>query len=197
MKTTAKMILAFVKGLPEGATVSAKELSHLGERDAVNQALSRLVKRGELMRVKRGLFVSQIETRFGMRAPSVDAVVERIAKTTGEIISESGATAANKLGLSKQNPTRQIYWTSGPSRQLKLGAQSVELRHVPSWKVRAPHSRAGQAFRALAWFGRSEAKHALVKMKTQLNQTELEELFNLRGSAPTWLAKELSVLAGR
>lgn len=92
------------------------------------------------------MFALQVKTRFGERAPSVEAVVEHIAETTGETVSESGATAANKLGLSTQNPTRQIYWTSGRSRQLKLGAQTVELRHVASWQVRAPRSRAGQAF---------------------------------------------------
>ena len=197
MNTTAKMIVVFARDLPEGATVSAKELLHLGERAAVDQALSRLVRRGELMRVKRGMFALQIKTRFGMRAPSVEAVVEHIAATTGETVSESGATAANKLGLSKQNPTRQIYWTSGPSRHLNLGAQTVELRHVPSWQVRAPRSRAGHAFRAMAWLGKSEARQVLVKIKMRLNQKEREELFNLRGSAPTWLAKELSVLAAQ
>lgn len=195
MSTTAKTILAFAASLPEGATISAKELLHLGERAAVDQALSRLVKRQKLIRVRRGMFALQVKTRFGERAPSVEAVVEQIAETTGETVSESGATAANKLGLSTQNPTRQIYWTSGRSRQLKLGAQTVELRHVASWQVRAPHSKAGQAFRAMAWFGKVEARQVLTRINTQLSCEERKELFNLRGSAPTWLAKELSVLA--
>lgn len=195
MKTTTEAIKAYAQTLPEGATVSAKELLHLGERAAIDQALSRLVKRGELMRVKRGLFALPVKTRFGARAPSVEAVVESIAKTTGERVSLSGASAANMLGLSTQNPSRQIYWTSGPSRHLKLGAQNVELRHVPSWQLRAPNSRAGHAFRALAYFGASQAGEALERIKPQLAEEERQELLSLRASAPTWMAKELSTLA--
>ena len=195
MNTTVESIKAFAAGLPEGATVSAKELLHLGERAAVDQALSRLVRRGELMRVKRGLFALPVKTRFGERAPSAEAVVKNIAKSTGEMISASGASAANMLGLSTQNPTRQIYWTSGPSRRLQLGAQNIELQHVPNWQLRAPHSRAGHAFRAMAYYGKSEARHVLQRLKSQLNDEEQRELFALRAGAPTWLAQELSVLA--
>jgi len=195
MNTTAKSIKAFASTLPEGTTISAKELLHLGERAAIDQALSRLVRRGELMRIRRGLFALPIKTRFGERAPSVESVVENLAKTTGETISTSGAVAANILGLSTQNPARHVYWTSGRSRRLELGAQSVELLHVPNWQLRAPKSRAGHAFRALAWYGKSEAKHTLQRIKSQLSEKDREELFSLRASAPTWLAQELSILA--
>lgn len=195
MTTISQAIKAYAEALPEGATLSARELLHLGERAAVDQALSRLVKRGELMRVRRGLFALPVKTRFGKRAPSVGAVVENIARTTGERVSISGASAANILGLSTQNPARQIFWTSGPSRRLKLGAQEVELRHVPNWQLRAPDSRAGHAFRALAYFGKSEARATLMRLKSQLSEEERRELFGLRASAPIWMAKELSSLA--
>ncbi len=195
MRTTSEAIKAYAAALPEGATLSAKELLHLGERAAIDQALSRLVKRGELIRVRRGVFALPVQTRFGKRAPSVEAVVENLAKSTGERVSISGASAANMLGLSTQNPARQIYWTSGPSRHLKLGAQDVELKHVPSWQLRAPNSKAGHAFRALAYFGKEEAGLALGRLKPQLTKDERRELFSLRASAPTWMAKELSALA--
>ena len=194
MRTTSEAIKAYAESLPEGTTLSAKELLHLGERAAIDQALSRMVKRGELMRVKRGVFVQPIKTRFGKRAPSVEAVVENLAKSTGERVSVSGASAANMLGLSTQNPARQVYWTSGPSRCLKFGAQDVEMQHVPSWQLRAPDSKAGQAFRALAYFGKAEAGRALRRIKPQLTEEERLELLSLRASAPTWMAKELSML---
>ncbi|WP_281823529.1 DUF6088 family protein [Jannaschia rubra] len=195
MTTTSQAIRTYAEALPEGATLSAKELLHLGERAAVDQALSRLVRRRELLRVRRGLFALSVKTQFGERAPSASTVVESIARTTGERVSISGAAAANLLGLSTQNPSRQVFWTSGPSRHLKLGAQKVELRHVPNWQLRAPNSKAGHAFRALAYFGQSEAREAMNKIKSRLNEEEQSELFGLRANAPTWMAKELSALA--
>lgn len=197
MNTTAKMILAFAANLPEGATLSAKELLHFGERAAVDQALSRLAKRGQLMRVKRGLFTVQIETRFGKHAPSVSAVVESITKNTGELVTESGAIAANKMGLTTQNPVRRVYWTSGKSRHLQLGKQSVELRHVAAWQVLSPKTKAGRALRALAWKGQSEAGQVMAEIKVRLTHEERMELFSLRGSTPTWVAKHLSELVAQ
>ncbi len=196
MRTTSEAIKAYAESLPEGTTLSAKKLLHLGERAAIDQALSRLVKRGELMRVKRGVFALPVETRFGKRAPSVEVIVENLARSTGESVSVSGASAANMLGLSTQNPTRKIYWTSGPNRRLKLGAQIVELRHVPSWQLRAPDSKAGHAFRALAYLGKAKAGRALRRIKPQLNEDERLELLSLRANAPTWMAKKLSDLVG-
>ena len=42
MTSTSQAIKAYAEALPEGATLSARELLHLGERTAVDQALSRL-----------------------------------------------------------------------------------------------------------------------------------------------------------
>jgi len=195
MKTTAKLILAFAGQLPEGATLSAKELLHLGERAAIDQALSRLVQRGVLIRVRRGLFALPVKSKFGRRAPAPEKVVESIVEMTGEVVTESGATAANSLGLTTQNPTRHVFWTSGKNQRLQLGAQSVELRKVKSWQVLAPDRRAGSALRAIAWLGKSEARQTVARIRHELSVSEQAELFALRGSTPTWLAKELSVLA--
>ena len=53
MQRLSEQILVHAEGLPEGAPVSAKGLLHLGNRAAVDQALSRLVERGRLIRAGR------------------------------------------------------------------------------------------------------------------------------------------------
>ena len=60
----------------------------------------------------------------------------------------------------------------------------------PVFRTRCRH-----AFRALAYFGKSEAAQALRRIKATLNEEEKRELLSLRASAPTWMAKELSALA--
>ncbi len=192
---TSESIRTFAAELPEGTIISARELLHLGTRAAVDQALSRLVRNGELMRVKRGLFALPMKTRFGERGPGAEEIVRNIAKTTGETYATSGASATNVLGLSTQNPIGYVFWTSGPSRQLKLAGQRVKLQHVPNWQLRAKHSRAGLALRALVWNGKSQAGYIIHRLKTLLNEEERNELFALRAGSPTWLARELAVLA--
>ena len=71
MQRLTEQILAHAEGLPEGAPIAAKSLLHLGNRAAVDQALSRLAERGRLMRAGRGVYLRPVSSRFGVRAPSV------------------------------------------------------------------------------------------------------------------------------
>lgn len=96
----------------------AKGLLHLGNRAAVDQALSRLVRRGALRRAGRGVYVLPVESRFGRRAPSVENTVQGVAAALGERIANSGAMAANELGLTTQVPEKRVFLTSGPNRVL-------------------------------------------------------------------------------
>ena len=65
----ATAILKHAKNLPEGGIVSPKEFLHIGPRANVDQALSRLARRGELLRVGRGMYTRPIKSRFGIAPP--------------------------------------------------------------------------------------------------------------------------------
>lgn len=157
MNTLAKAILAHTEALAEGTAVCAKALLHLGSRAAVDQALSRLVKRGHLLRLSQGVYVRPVESRFGARPPSVSQTLEAFAGLKGETVVPHGAAAANRLGLTQQVPVRLLYLTSGPSRRLTLGSQTIELRHAPRWQLALAGRPAGEALRTLAWFGPGKA----------------------------------------
>jgi hypothetical protein len=195
MQVLATRIMEYGNGLPEGTPVIAKELLHLGSRAAVDQALSRLVRRGTLMRAGRGIYVWPVEGRFGARPPVASKVVEAIAAQRGESVAPHGAAAANELGLTTQVPVREVYLTSGRSRRLKLGAQVVELRHVPAWQLVLPGRPAGAAIRALAWLGPKRASEALRTLQRKLSPSELRAVVAARGRLPTWMAQEVSALA--
>ncbi|PLC50901.1 hypothetical protein CR159_04660 [Pollutimonas subterranea] len=194
MQTLSQKILEHATGLPEGAPLVAKELLHLGNRAAVDQALSRLVQRGPLLRASRGIYVLPIENRFGTRAPSTAKMVENLAKQRGEIIVPHGASSANTLGLTTQVPMQAIYLTSGPSRRLKLGAQKVELRHAPGWQLIYPGRAAGDVVRALAWLGPERSGKAIRTLRAKLSPAEMEKVTSARARLPTWMAQEISAL---
>lgn len=192
MPPVAERILSHSKELSEGALISAKELLHLGKRPAIDQALRRLYERNELMRVGHGLYVVPVKTRFGPRAPSAEKVVEGLAATRAETIVPHGAAAANALGLTTQVPTKRVYLTSGPNRQFKLGAQTVELKHAPQWKLLPAKPAAGQAVRALEWVGERGAGEALRVLKQKLPVETLHDLIALRPALPSWMSKSIS-----
>ena len=185
-----------ISHLPEGKHLTAKELLHLGKRAAIDQALSRLVKSGQLIRVSRGMYVAPLEGRFGTRPPAAAKTVQSLGEQRGETVVPHGAAAANALGLTTQVPMREVYLTSGPSRELKLGAQIVELRHAPAWQLVLPGSVAGDAVRALAWLGFQQASAAREALGKRLSPHEREALLATRGLLPTWMRrKEISGFA--
>ena len=172
--------------------MGAKEALHLGTRVAVDQALSRLVKGGALLRAGRGAYVLPVETRFGVRTPSVDKVVEGISAAKGEIIAPHGATAANTPGLTTQVPVRAIYLTSGRSRRFQLGGQTIELLHAPGWQLTLVGSPAGDVVRALAWLGPEQSKMALRTLERKLPPGALQMVAAVRSRLPTWMAQQIS-----
>jgi hypothetical protein len=190
--TIAERILKEAEALPEGALISAKELLHLGTRAAVDQALKRLKERSELMPLYRGVYVRPVITRFGRRAPAAEKVVQRFAATRAETVVPHGAAAANSLGLTTQVPTKLVYLTSGKSRKLKLGAQTVEMKHAPQWMLLPSHRAAGEAVRALEWIGERRAAEALTALKQKLPASTVEELVALRPVLPGWMSKSIS-----
>jgi hypothetical protein len=71
-------------------------------------------------------------------APEVANVVQELASLRGETVVGSGAAAAKAPGLMRQVSMRHVFLTSGRSRNLKLGAQTVELRHALPWQLLYP-----------------------------------------------------------
>ncbi|MBE0658048.1 MAG: type IV toxin-antitoxin system AbiEi family antitoxin domain-containing protein [Bryobacteraceae bacterium] len=195
MENLTTAVTSHLSGAPEGMPVTAKELLHLGTRAAVDQALSRLARRGKLIRVGRGLYVPPVQGRFGVRPPEPAKVVQALARHCGESVVPHGAAAANELGLTTQLPVREVYLTSGPSRKLKLGAQVVELRHSPAWQLALPGRASGAAIRALAWIGPEHAAAAIDTLRPKLSPSERNALIGQRRLMPTWLAQQVSKLA--
>ena len=50
MNPLTKQVLSYVEAQPEGTALTAKGLLHLSNRAAIDQTLSRLARRGEIMR---------------------------------------------------------------------------------------------------------------------------------------------------
>ena len=186
--------MEYARESPEGALLCPHTLLHLGNRAAVDQALSRLARSGQLNRVYQGVYVCPIETWFGPRPPSVEKVIVSLSALWGETIVPCGGALANALGLTIQVPARSVYLTSGPNRKLRLGELPVELRHAPRWQLVAPNRPAGNAVRALAWLGPQQVERSLGIIGRKLSAEDLEELAASRATLPAWIAEPVSAM---
>lgn len=194
MKSLTQKILECASREAEGVPLMTKALLHLGSRAAVDQALSRLAVNGRLLRVGRGLYVKPEKTRFGSRPPSTANVMRGIEERQGETVVPHGAAEANSLGLTTQVPVREIFLTSGRTRNLSIGGREVELRHAPAWQLILAHRVAGAAVRALSWAGPERAREIVISLKARLSPGDVRELLAARSRLPTWIAREVSTL---
>ena len=192
VRRLADQILEHSQRLPEGALLTAVRLLHFGERGAVNKALAHLARRGDLLRVWRGLYVRPIPTRFGPRHPTMESVVASLAELWGESIATHGAVSANRLGLTTQVPVRAVYLTSGPGRVLWLRGSSLTLYHAPLWQFVQAGRLTGEVIRALAWLGPSEAARLLPFLSARLSPADREVLVEAAPLLPSWLAEQIS-----
>lgn len=192
MERLTTQIINAMRQMPEGTLLRANGFLHLGSRAAIDQSLSRLVKRSAVLRVGRGLYVLPVATRFGLLAPTTQALIEQLGEQTGEIIVSNGAAAANRLGLTTQVPMQEIYLTSGRSRMMRLGNRVIQLRHAKTWELSFARRGAGEALRALGSIGPAGLEAALAKLRTIMPEPEFRILLSAAVQAPGWIAKALS-----
>lgn len=195
MSQLAQSILSAAQILPEGGLLSPKEFLHLGTRAAVDQTLTRLTREGTLLRVGRGLYAVPIQSRFGVRPPATQTIVQAMESAQGEVIVANGATEANALGLTTQVPTREVFLTSGTSRTLHLGNRTVEFQHAKRWLLALGKRPAGRAIRALSWLGPEQGASALKVLHTQLPAEEWMAMRSARQMLPSWLARAVSEMS--
>ena len=192
MRSLPERIINYAESLPEATPLCPAGLLHLGKRVAVDQALSRLARSGKLMRICQGVYMRPVETRFGRCAPNIGRALQTLSALWGETFVPCGGSAANRLGLTTQNPIQEVYLTSGRDRRLHFGGITVELRHAPRWQLAAPHRKAGDVIRALAWLGPKEVDEGLEAILPMLSVEDLDELSAARAIMPIWMAEPLS-----
>lgn len=122
-----------IENMHEGQILFISDFSDLnGNEKVVSRALSAEEKKGNIVRLAKGMYLRPKNTRFGIVYPSVDEMVKAIAHRDKSMVQPCGMTALNMLGLSTQVPTKYTYLTLGSSRKLKLGDRLIELkRSVP------------------------------------------------------------------
>ena len=192
MRGLPKRIMEYAEAQPEATPLCGGALLHLGKRAAIDQALSRLARSGKLIRICQGVYMRPVETRFGVRGPRIGKALAALSALWGETIVPCGGAAANYLGLTTQNPVRDVYLTSGRNRRLQFGGLAVELRHAPRWQLTAPHRKAGEIIRALAWLGPEEVEDGLDVVLPSLSEEDLDELSAARAILPNWMAEPVS-----
>lgn len=171
-----------------GVLFSTEQFLSLGSREAIDQALSRLVGQGAIARLARGIFARPKKSKYaGTVLPSATEVVSLIAEQNIETIQLHGAEAARQLGLSTQMPMQLVYHTNGPSRTIQVTGQPVKFVRTANQRL-LQHSgtKVGLAISALFYLGKEEVTEQTIQtIKQKLTSEEFQLL--VQSKLPAWL----------
>lgn len=185
-----------VRASGRGSVFTPSDFLTVAARSSVDQALSRLVKSGQLRRLARGLYdFPKLHPKLGPLSPAPDNVAKALARQTGSHVQIAGARAANALGLSTQVPAQSTYLTSGPSRRVVLGKRVVDLRHASPKHLIAPGSPAGTVVQALRHVGPVRAADVAQIAARQLSANDKKTLASTSVQAPAWMRPTLISIA--
>jgi hypothetical protein len=200
MKITAASVpdrvMKRVRASGRGSVFTPSDFLTVAVRSSVDQALSRLVKSGQLRRLARGLYdFPKLHPKLGLLSPAPDDVAHALARETGSQVQIAGARAANALGLSTQVPAQSTYLTDGPSRRVVLGKRVVDLRHASPKHLIAPGSAAGTVVQALRHVGPVRAADVVLVAARRLSANDKKTLASTLVQAPAWMRPTLVSIA--
>jgi hypothetical protein len=189
-ETTTEAILMRIQRQGPGWVFAARDFLDIGSRAAVDQTLSRMAAEGSIRRLTRGLYdYPRMSTLLGTHLPAApEKIAEALARKTGSQLQSIGAKAANSLGLSTQVPARIVYLTDGTSRKIRIGNQTIELRHASPRRMAGAGQMEGTVIQALRHLGEANITPEMIEhLRQNLGKKEKAALRREGFNAPTWL----------
>ena len=121
----------------------------------VDIVLHRLVRKGTIRRLARGIYDFPKEhPKLGKLQPSPEKIAEALVGRDCTRIQPTGAYAANILGLSEQVPAKVVFLTDGPSRTVKIGTTTIQLRRTTPKNMAMAGRLSGLLVQALRELGK-------------------------------------------
>jgi hypothetical protein len=190
-------VLATILKRGPGTVFVPADFLDLGSREAIDVVLHRLARKGMIRRLARGLYdLPKEHPVLGPLSPSAETVAQALARRDRTRLQLAGASAANALGLSEQVPAKVVFLTDGPTRLVKVGTMTIQLRRTTPKNMAAAGRLSGLVIQALRELGKEHVTTArLQHLKQTLPVEKRRELLADLKLAPAWMHPFIRELA--
>lgn len=189
MQSIDDKIIAKIKKARRGSLFFGEDFLRFGNSKAVAKALERLVRKGEISRVVRGIYARlEIDPILGPVTVSTEAIAEAISRRDRTRIVPTGVMALNALGLSTQVPINVVYLTDGSARKIVYGNRKIIFKKASAKSLSAIGKISRLAIQALKEIGKDNATEKEIEII--LKQLEKEDPYRLKHDirlAPEWI----------
>ena len=161
----------------------------IGNRDAIDQGLGRLVRSGAIRRLARGLYDYPAKhPTLGDLPPNYERIAQALAGRDSLKIQPSGAYAANLLGLTEQVPAKIVFLTDGANRIVQVKNQQIVLKRTTPKNMATAGKISGMVIQALRYLGRNHIDDKVIGiLKTRLTRDDKKQLMRDFRYAPAWI----------
>jgi len=191
-------ILAAVRAKGRGSVFASADFLGMGSRSAVDVTLHRLVAQRKIRRLARGVYdLPRKHTTRGPLLPSPESVAKTLARRDRTRLQPAGAFAANALGLTEQVPAKVVFLTDGPSRTVRIGATTIQLRRTTPKNMETAGRLSGMVIQAFRSLGKDHiTPERIAHLKRTIPAAKRRELLDDIPLAPGWMQPIFRELAG-
>lgn len=192
-----QQIFNAITTLGQGAVFVPMDFLSLGSRQTVDIVLHRLVRKGTIRRLARGIYDFPKEhPKLGKLQPSPEKIAEALVGRDCTRIQPTGAYAANILGLSEQVPAKIVFLTDGPSRTVKIGMTTIQLRRTTPKNMAMAGRLSGLLVQAFRELGKENVTpERLEHLKRTIPLNARKELLKDIRFTPEWMHSIFKELA--
>lgn len=174
----SELIRNAISDKPRGAVFSSADFLSMGTRAAVDQALYRMMRAGNIVRVARGLYV--------LAGQSVDAkaIAAAVAQKTGEIVGLAPYEGFRDVLPDELSEVLMVP-TSGLSRLVKAAGHTVQFRRMSQRKVQLAATSKGRLL--LELWTRGQKNITTMEIRRATGDWSAGELDSYAVMIPAWL----------
>ena len=163
-----------------------------GNYDTVRKTLQRLVTKGILIRISKGIYYyPKTDKVLGILYPTAEEIAKAIARRDKARIIPTGSYAQHLLGLSTQIPMNVVYLTDGSARKIKIGNQTIVFKKTSPRNLYFESKLSSLIIQSLKSLKRNNVtetvKHKLFDIIKQSG--EIEKIKKDIKNAPIWIQK--------
>src|SRR6056297_2624566 len=196
-ESTIKKIEAKLKSTNKGRVFFISDFVSQGSEVSVRQALQRLVKKGTIIRLTKGIYYyPKKDELLGILMPSAEQIAKAIAKRDKARITPTGSYALYKLGLSNQIPMNVVYLTDGSPRKIQVGKQKITFKKTSTKNLAIEHRLSSLIIQCLKELGKDGIEENDIKKLQDIidKSGEHQKIRQNMALAPEWIQKIVNPL---
>jgi len=180
-----------IKKQKTGTILFSEDFHELNNPGAVKVALHRLVKRGDIIRLARGIFTKpKYNELVGDILPTTETIALAIAKRDKARILPTGSYAMHVLGLTNQIPLKLVYLTDGSPRKITIGKRTIQFKKTTPKNLALKGEISKLIVQALKEIGKANVnKDEIDKIQDLLKKEDRKTLKHDIALAPQWIAE--------